>query len=87
MLTKDGSRKGTFPPIHGIQLAANKVKNDTKTTQFRVLHSTKKPSFINWLDETAKTAKPLCVGSIPTRASIIPQQLRHLTKPLLLSRQ
>jgi hypothetical protein len=34
-----------------------------------MLHSTKKPSFINWLDETAKTAKPLCVGSIPTRAS------------------
>jgi hypothetical protein len=56
---------------HGIQLAANKVQNDTKTTQFGVGHSTKLTSFINWLDETAKTAKPLCVGSIPPRASNI----------------
>jgi hypothetical protein len=47
--------------------AANKVQNGTKITQFGVLHSTKKPRFINWLDETAKTAKPLCAGSIPTR--------------------
>ena len=57
------------PKIHGIQLAANKIQNGAKTTRFQVLHSTKKPSFINWLDETAKTAKPLCAGSIPARAS------------------
>jgi hypothetical protein len=56
--------------------AVNKVQNGTKTTLFRALHSTEKPSFINYLDETAKTAKPLCVGSIPTRASKSPQQLR-----------
>jgi hypothetical protein len=43
-------------------MAVNKVQNGTKITQSGVLHSTKKPSFINWLDETAKTAKPLCVG-------------------------
>jgi len=49
-------------------LAANKAQNGTKTRLFGALHSTKKPSFINWLDETTKTAKPLCVGSIPTRA-------------------
>jgi hypothetical protein len=54
--------------IHGIQLAVNKVQNDTKTTLFGVLHSAEEPSFINWLDETAKTAKPLCVGWIPTIA-------------------
>src|ERR1700721_3035684 len=37
--------------------AANKVQNGTKIPQFGVLHSTKKTRFINWLDETAKTAK------------------------------
>jgi hypothetical protein len=52
-------------------MAANKVQNRTKTTRFRALHSTELPSFINMLDKTAKTAKPLCVGSIPTRASKI----------------
>jgi hypothetical protein len=36
---------------HGIQLAANKVQNDTKTTQFGVRHSTKLTSFINWLTQ------------------------------------
>ena len=38
------------------------------------------PVFVNNLDWTTKTAKPLCVGSIPTRASNFDQQLRPETR-------
>jgi hypothetical protein len=52
---------------HGSQLAANKIQIGTKPARFFGEHSTELTSFINMLDKTAKTAKPLCVGSIPTR--------------------
>jgi hypothetical protein len=35
----------------------------------RVFHSTELAGIFNGLGEGQKTAKPLCVGSIPTRAS------------------
>jgi hypothetical protein len=39
------------------------------------------PCFLNELRQACKTAKPLCVGSIPTRASTF-QKLRCLHKRL-----
>jgi hypothetical protein len=41
----------------------------------RILHSTELAGIFKGLAEGWKTAKPLCVGSIPTRASNISQQL------------
>jgi hypothetical protein len=38
-----------------------------------MLHSTELAGIFNGLGEGWKTAKPLCVGSIPTRASNISQ--------------
>jgi len=40
-----------------------------KNTRFWVYHPTEVPCFIKHLRMAQKTAKPLCVGSIPIRAS------------------
>jgi hypothetical protein len=45
------------------------VKNGTKTSYFGAPVPTEVPCFHNYLAGAQKTAKPLCVGSIPTRAS------------------
>src|SRR6266851_7819248 len=42
-----------------------------KSTRILVVHPTEVPCFLSDLRLTIKTAKPLCVGSIPTRASKI----------------
>jgi hypothetical protein len=47
------------------------VKNGTKTSLFGAPVPTEVPCFHNHLAGAQKTAKPLCVGSIPTRASKI----------------
>jgi hypothetical protein len=46
------------------------VKNGTKTGILGAPVPTEVPCFHNHLAGAQKTAKPLCVGSIPTRASI-----------------
>ena len=48
-----------------------------------MLHSTELASFFNGLGDVERSAKPLCVGSIPTRASIpfnILEAIRDLLK-------
>jgi len=42
-----------------------------KNRPIRVLHSAELAGIFKGLGEGWKTAKPLCVGSIPTRASIL----------------
>ncbi len=44
-------------------------RNPRKNRPIRVLHSTELAGIFKGLGERWKTAKPLCVGSIPTRAS------------------
>ena len=48
---------------------ANKVPKGAKTTPFGNQDPTETPCFISGLRVDVKTAKPFCVGSIPTRAS------------------
>jgi hypothetical protein len=45
------------------------VKKGVKTSHFGAPVPTEVPCFHNHLAGAQKTAKPLCVGSIPTRAS------------------
>jgi hypothetical protein len=54
-----------------VKMVVNKAKNHGKTRPISVLHSTELASFFNGLGDAARSAKPLCVGSIPTRASKI----------------
>jgi hypothetical protein len=46
-------------------------KTEGNATILRHIVRRKMPIFVNKLNWTDKTAKPLCVGSIPTRASKI----------------
>ena len=48
---------------------ANKVPKGAKTTPFGNQNPTEIPCFISGLRVAVKTAKPLCAGSIPARAS------------------
>jgi len=50
-------------------MVANKVPKGAKTTPFGNQNPTEIPCFISGLRVTVKTAKPLCAGSIPARAS------------------
>jgi hypothetical protein len=47
-----------------------------------VLHSTELASFFNGLGDGERSAKPLCVGSIPTRASKLLNKLTRGSNPL-----
>jgi len=51
-------------------MVANKVPKGAKTTPFGNQNPTEIPCFISGLRVSVKTAKPLCEGSIPARASI-----------------
>ena len=59
--------------------AANRVKNGTKTGNLGAPVPTEVPCFHNHLAGAQKTAKPLCVGSIPTRASKFPYKIDGLS--------
>jgi hypothetical protein len=49
-----------------------------KNRPIRVLHSAELAGIFKGLGEGWKTAKPLCVGSIPTRASKSPQKFQSI---------
>jgi hypothetical protein len=57
---------------------ANKLPKGAKTTPFGNPDPAEIPCFVSGLRVAVKTAKPLCVGSIPTRASNINQPLGDL---------
>jgi hypothetical protein len=50
-------------------MVANKVPKGAKTTPFGNRNPTEIACFISGLRVAVKTAKPLCAGSIPARAS------------------
>jgi hypothetical protein len=58
---------------HGCHLVANNEQKGAKTTPFCKRNPTEVPCFVSTLRVTAKTAKPLCAGSIPARASNSPK--------------
>jgi len=68
---------GTREQVLRCHCAANKVKNSTKTGILGAPVPTEVPCFHSHLAGAQKTAKPLCVGSIPTRASKSSQQLSN----------
>src|SRR5579859_2910731 len=61
-----GKREGRF--VVAVKVA-NKVPKGAKTTPFGNQIPTETPCFISGLRVAVKTAKPLCAGSIPARAS------------------
>ena len=63
-LRKRGLRVGVVA-----NMVANKVPKRAKTTPFGNQNPTEIPCFISGLRVSVKTAKPLCAGSIPARAS------------------
>lgn len=54
-------------------MVANKVPKGANTTPFGTLNPAELPFFISGLRVDVKTAKPLCAGSIPARASNPPR--------------
>jgi hypothetical protein len=60
---------------------ANKVQNRIKNRNFEYFIRRNWRLLINKLDEGRKTAKPLCVGSIPTRASKLSITYSQRRKP------
>lgn len=63
--------------IAGCHLVVNRGQNRANLGCFWATLPTEMPIFVNNLDWTAKTAKPLSAGSIPARASILPDKLRN----------
>jgi hypothetical protein len=74
VIVRDQGRRGQKAWVpNGFRLGAKGDKNHGISS----VAPTKLLSFFSMLRVTAKTAKPLCVGSIPTRASKSSQQLSN----------